>query len=337
MLGSLAAAVLAASASGGCDPPGCSLEVRHEIQVLVPGISRVAVGNPEVLDVRPKLWGFYVTAMKLGVTTILADARGRRLQWTITVVPPKDPKRLVRFEDELPGSRCPAGGVRILSGRDVDGDQILQESEATSSFACRGTPPIGCSLDGDVLVRSQADWQRLVASGCSSLAGNLEIHTASDASMILDARAALETIEGSLSIHGNVELGEGLAALKTVGRLDLHSEAATLAAFPSLRIVRGDLQIQRCDRLEQLEFPSLVSLPGHLHVLSNPRLARLSLPKLTSVRSSLAIAGNPVLTKLSLPSLSSCAELNLEKNPLLPASQRAELQARVRQSARKTR
>src|SRR5688572_9908154 len=48
---------------------------------------------------------------------------------------------IVRMEPEPEGSNCPAGGLSIVTGRDVDGDGVLAEEEvdtADTKYVCHG-------------------------------------------------------------------------------------------------------------------------------------------------------------------------------------------------------
>ena len=39
---------------------------------------------------------------------------------------------LIHLEEEPPGPRCPAGGLRVEAGLDADGDGILSEEEVSA-------------------------------------------------------------------------------------------------------------------------------------------------------------------------------------------------------------
>ena len=76
----------------------------------------------------------------------LRESRGRKAQSARRVRRARQARRrargvnsLIRQDNEPAGANCPAGGVRIESGLDLNGDGILEANEVTeTSYICEG-------------------------------------------------------------------------------------------------------------------------------------------------------------------------------------------------------
>jgi hypothetical protein len=228
-----------------------------------------------------------------------------------------DRRTMSSVEREQPGTQCPAGGQRILTGIDANGDGILEANEVTQvAYVCNGQSAVTCTtLEGSVVIHNSLDWANLVAAGCTRITGTLEIDA--QGAHVLGAPSPLVAV-GSLVVSNNNDVLTTLdfPALTTVaGDLMFESNPPEVAlqrvSFPSLATVGGTLWVTG-SLLTELSFPSLTSVGGDFNLLSNAALARLDLPALATVGGRLWIEDSSSLTSLSgMPRLTSLGGLLL--------------------------
>lgn len=218
-----------------------------------------------------------------------------------------------------PGDPCPAGGQKILTGVDSNGNGSLEPGEVTQiSYVCNGTGAPGCTtLEGSITIRNSFDWTNLVAAGCKRITGRLEI-----------------AAEGAGSLGPPSPLVE-------VGAIEvLPTETLTALDFPALAKVGGEVTISNNPALVRLdlrslatvggrlfladtglrsvELPALTSVGGEAHLWSS-QLARIELPALTTVGEFLSVYEAGYLTTLSVPRLVTAGGVQIGENPALAA------------------
>lgn len=220
---------------------------------------------------------------------------------------------------EAAGEHCPAGGQRILTGIDADGDGQLQAGEVRQvAYVCNRQPPATCTtLEGDVLVRNPFDWANLVQAGCTRITGTLEI--AAPGVTTLGAASPLVQV-GRLEVWASPALTSlRFPALTTI------DDGGILSGFPALtelqlaalaRVGTAGLQISGAPLLTALDLPALTAVEGTLGLYENPRVARVGLPALTTVGDSITLVGMPITT-LRLPALTTAGGLYVGESPSL--------------------
>jgi hypothetical protein len=254
-----------------------------------------------------------------------------------------DPRSLASVAAEPSGDNCPAGGQKIITGIDANGNGILEASEVQQvAYVCNGHSAGTCTtLEGSIVIRNSFDWANLAAAGCTRITGDLEIY-APGAGRFIETSPLVQV--GALSVHGNDLLGGvrfpnlttvdrgmsvtgnpsltelQLPALATVGvdGLILSAEPAmTDLDMPALTAVGGDLDVYGStgSALGRVNLPSLASVGGHALFVSASATS-LRFPSLVSV--GVLVAGfNQNLTELDLPVLETTAGLELDSHPLL--------------------
>ncbi len=232
-----------------------------------------------------------------------------------------DGRSLSSAEPELAGEHCPAGGLRILTGIDADGDGRLEASEVQrTAYVCNRQPPATCTtLEGDVVVRNPFDWANLIQAGCTRITGTLEI-TAPGVTTLGAASPLVQV--GRLEVWASPALTSlRFPSLATV------DDGAILSGFPALtelqlpalaRVGAAGLQVSGAPLLTAIDLPALATVEGTLGLYDNPRVARVSLPALTSVSDSITLVGMPITT-LGLPALATAGGLYVGESPSLTA------------------
>jgi hypothetical protein len=230
-----------------------------------------------------------------------------------------DGRSLSSAEPEAAGDHCPAGGQRILTGIDANGDGLLQPGEVLRiAYVCNRQPPATCTtLEGSVVVRNPFDWANLLQAGCTRITGTLEI--AAPGVTSLGAASPLVQV-GRLEVWGSPDLSS--LRFPTLAAIDdalLVSNAPALAELqlPALaRVGGGGLQVFGAPLLTAIDLPALTTVEGTLQLDGHPRVTRVSLPSLTAVGSSIALAGLGC-TALRLPALTTAVELYVAESPAL--------------------
>jgi hypothetical protein len=216
-----------------------------------------------------------------------------------------DGRALAAVETVTPGDRCPAGGQKILTGVDVNGDGVLQANEVTQiAYVCNGQSAATCTtLEGSITIRNSFDWANLVQAGCQRITGTLEIFAQGATS--LGAPSPLVEV-GALQVHGNDLLTAlDFPALTTVnGDLDLSGNAALTSfnhAFPALAAVHGAIIADDNASLVDADLPALATVEGGIWFHLLPLPGNLSFPALTTVRNGITLDSMAVPGTLSLP------------------------------------
>ena len=230
-------------------------------------------------------------------------------------------RSLSSAEPEAAGDHCPAGGQRILTGVDANGDGLLEASEVLRvAYVCNRQQPATCTtLEGSVVIRNPFDWANLVEAGCTRITGTLEI--AAPGVTVLGAASPLVQV-GRLEVWGSPDLTSlRFPALATVDDGAILSGFRALAdlALPALaRVGGGGLQVSGAPLLTAIDLPALASVEGTLGLYENPRVARVSLPALAAVGDSITLA-DTACTTLRLPALATAGALYVGANPRLAA------------------
>jgi hypothetical protein len=239
---------------------------------------------------------------------------------------------LVRVE-ELPAEfsqDCMQGGIRILAGRDEDGDGVLGEEEVSSEqVQCYSTPqgatgatgPGG--LDSQVLLQAvptQAQdpsspcalggyalisWKDLDADGQFDPPTGLGPEEQLGVTYICNApqgAALVTSIQGSIEVTNSLQLAM-LSGVRTVsGTLTLSIPGIPSISLPALETAQG-LTIGACSGLQTLELPNLAQVTGDFRLENNLSLVSLGqaqgqfAPSLTTV-GNLSITGHPFLQSI---------------------------------------
>lgn len=250
-----------------------------------------------------------------GLATLLAAA----LASSCAAGGQADPRSLSLAGPEPAGDHCPAGGQRILTGIDANGDGRLAPGEILQvAYVCNRQPPATCTtLEGSVVIRNPIDWANLVQAGCTRITGTLEITAPGVTS--LGAASPLAQV-GRLEVWGSPDLSE----LRFPSLLTL-DDGAILSGFPALvelqlpsltRVGAAGLQLSGAPLLTAIDLPALSSVEGSLGLYENPRVTRVSLPALASLGDSFTMVGMP-LTTLRLPALVTAAGLYVGEAPAL--------------------
>jgi hypothetical protein len=177
--------------------------------------------------------------------------------------PQPAPASLTRRDELAAGSQCPAGGVAFHTGRDRDGNGVLDDAEIESTA-------LACSED--------AIWE-----------GDLAVTTAD---LQAGTYAAVRVVTGELRIVG--EGAGALVALEAVGGDVVLRDRAALA-LPSLVSIAGELATD--GSVPSLVAPRLARIGGHL---DTGAMTALALPALQRVA---AIYGSDELVAIDLPAL----------------------------------
>ena len=126
---------------------------------------------------------------------------------------------LIALFDEPAGDNCTYGGTGIQAGVDLDGDDVLDPEEITTTeYVCDGAPGAsvlcpGGVIDGSFTIENATD--AAFIAGCATITGDLRV-TANELTT-LDL-SALTSIGGSLLISDNTALTTlAFSALHSVG------------------------------------------------------------------------------------------------------------------------
>ncbi len=165
---------------------------------------------------------------------------------------------LVRTEPELPGARCPNGGVVVLAGPDLDGDGALADSEVSSSS-------VACAADASrALVRVD-----LEPPGTRCADGGLAVHAGLDD----DGDGALSNPEIDTTTYW---CGAPLVPSVFQGSIQIW-EGMDTRWLDGLQVITGDLTIEWWPN-DTVSLPSLHRIGGTL--TSWPEIRVFDLPEL---------------------------------------------------------
>jgi hypothetical protein len=194
-----------------------------------------------------------------------------------------------------------------------------------------GAPPgVDCEFLSDIDIKTQAEFDDLVAEGCAtidvsvtisgkeiaSLSGLeplrevkgdlvLAVRSVTDASPLVN----LERVEGTLTID---HMGE-------VGKLNLSS----------LSYVGGLFSVSSNAKITELRCPLLVEAVDGLSVVENTALVTISMDKLTTADKLTMFGNGELLTFGGLPSLTTVDFVNISMNAKLPQCEVDDLETRI--------
>lgn len=230
----------------------------------------------------------------------------------------------VRQQPEPAGARCPAGGIAVQAGRDMNGDGQLSHNEAlATTYVCQPT----ATFEGTYEVRDAADLVAL--QSISHIRGGLDI---AGTGLTAVEVPGLVSVEGSLSIRQNPSLTSlKLQGLRSVGEnvIIAHNERLAVlvlgAAGPlpehELRI--NELSVDTNARLQTLFglssvvprrsitlrdnaqltggqlLPYVRELSDYLNVSENPSMESLPFGNLETVGGHVSLYGNGALGSLA--------------------------------------
>jgi hypothetical protein len=178
----------------------------------------------------------------------------------------------VKLSPEPAGARCAAGGTRVVTGEDVNGDgEIGGNGEPTmETFVCQ---PLH-TFSGNYAVKTAADLAAL--QSISHVQGNLTIEGTDLTEVVLPG---LSVVEGQVNLSDNAQL--------------------TRVELPGLRFVGQDLQVSSHPLLETLvlggAWDETLWVETFLHLRSNARLQSLSGLAFVSPRVGLGLEDNDAL------------------------------------------
>jgi hypothetical protein len=191
--------------------------------------------------------------------------------------------------DNMVGTNCPNGGQRIQTGKDTNGNGMLDASEVTNTqYVCNGVVPSTTHF-GSVSISSAAD-----------------VTAAQDYAVIVGALTIEPTFSGMMSLHNlQVVTGPLDAEGDNANSVDLDMPALASAEYIEIEGVAG---------LTALTFDALTSASA-IEVDDMPDLATISVAKLTST--AMDIEDNSALTSVSAPLVATGTEMLVRSNQLL--------------------
>jgi hypothetical protein len=233
-----------------------------------------------------------------------------------------------RQNPEPSGVACPLGGTKVEAGQDLNGNDVLDEAEATATaYLCQPTR----TYDGSYVVKDAADLAAL--QGVTRIHGSLIIQGPQLTDVALPG---LAVVDGTLTIDSNAELTRvDLGRLRFVGdmlnvldnpklaKVALGSSSnerlwvesvLVLARNPALPTLSGlrsvvpreSMVLESNDALQTGTLDFVEALTVGLTVRGNPSLQGLPTPNLQTVGSHVVIANND-----ALPNLQGLAELRI--------------------------
>jgi hypothetical protein len=202
------------------------------------------------------------------------------------------PASLTRQDELVAGERCPAGGTAFHTGRDDDGDGVLDDAEIESTaVAC--TPD--AIWDGDLEITA-ADVEAGTYVTLRVVTGDLRLSGVGPGAL-----AALEAVGGNLAVTDGSALE--LPALVTVAG-DLSAGSAPTLVAPRLERIGGQLSGAMVD----LALPALERAAG---IWLTDRILHIDLPALADVDGVIAVNERAALVRASLPGLISAGAITL--------------------------
>ena len=215
---------------------------------------------------------------------------------------------LVDVQAEPAGSNCAAGGERLSSGLDRNGNGTLDADEvSTTRYLCSARSE--AVHYGDVVLYRAADATAL--DGVEVVVGDLTLLVEDATELTLPS---LQVVSGTLRTSDE-DLGERstvqtlrLSALRSVGTLLLRNADSLQQLEAPLLREANTLEVDYVRSLMQLELPALHAVLT-LQV-SNLELTALRLPTLVRARR-LELYALPRLTTLALGALTEVTELDL--------------------------
>jgi hypothetical protein len=243
-----------------------------------------------------------------------------------------------------PGAQCPAGGARVRSGIDLNGDGRLEDNEVTStSYICNGASASGGSQATLVRVVPEPAGSNCPDGGSAVEAGLdtngdgvLESGEVTSTSYVCDGKAGVlvrvgSEPAGSHCLRGGTVIKSGFDSnhdgvledgevsstsyvcnpvpTALVGDVTI-AAAADVAQLTGVPRVEGSLIVKAPD-LTQLYLPDLVEIVGDFKVTTAANtLAAIRLPRLVTVGGAVDIEASynintPSIAELTLPALRS--------------------------------
>jgi hypothetical protein len=252
---------------------------------------------------------------------------------------------LVRFEAEVAGQRCPAGGVSVQTGLDANGNQVLDDAEVNADqtrFVCNGTSgpaggmgPAGEQGDAGLNALSVVTAEA-AGSNCQYGGARVDVGLDTDADGTLGSseitstryicdRASVDSIYfGDVTIRTQADVAR-LAGIKVIsGTLTLETIPGGVLTLPDLEIVSHSIEFFSqdggsgdLDEVTAVNFPKL-RRAGDISANFNSSLASITAPQLERLNY-LGLSNNSALTTLSFPALAVIDELYMNNNAALVA------------------
>ena len=230
----------------------------------------------------------------------------------------RDHGPLVRVDTEPPGVNCPDGGVAVNTGRDDNGNGVVDDGEIeTTSYVCGGSSPLSCddrhSISGLITVFDSAGFAQLDGVGC--IDRDLVIAGVDDANL---PDLSLEVVTGGITLAGNPELTSlaGLDKITAIGGIYAVQGNVSLADISALGKLRDgpSVIISGNDSLLDLAgLESWIDIAHNLIITNNASLRDLhGLENLTSTTQGVLLRGNRSLASLAaLDQLRSAAAMEI--------------------------
>jgi len=224
---------------------------------------------------------------------------------------------LSRISAEPAGAHCAAGGIAFLTGRDRDGDAVLEDAEVEhAEYEC------GDEIGRSVTVASRGELAAL--SQIRAIGGSLVIvdpGPVPDPGFDEVALPALEQVGGGVRISAIKFLARiALPQLQQVGAATeiVDNSLLTAVAWGQLAQVGGALEISRNPQLTGFDPAQLAWIGGALAITDNVALAVIALPALPAA-GDIHIAGNATLGRIELAALTQATTIAIDDNPWLPS------------------
>lgn len=197
---------------------------------------------------------------------------------------------------------------------EIKGSLVLGSLSGTTEDPIKDLSPLSniTNVRYDIVINTSLDATSLVGLDNIVSAGGLTIGTAAVASNPQNGMAiVLSSLEslGQLQINSSQVTSLLLPKLKTVGNVYIDANMLSTTDFSSLEVCDGHFIVKATTAntyLTTLALPSLKQVRGNMQIEKYTKVMTLSLPKLTTVEGSIALTTLSAVTVLSLPELSQC-------------------------------
>ena len=257
--------------------------------------------------------------------------------WTVLAGCGEGAHGVLERSDPASAVDCPYGGAIVSSGRDDNGDGMLQDSEvAIRTPVCNPVPlpapeiairiafePPGphCSAGGTAVASGLDENGNHVLDDAEVARVDYLCHQAVITRIAAEPAGANCSEGGVAFLAGTDRDGDGVlddaeiedrefACGDIVTRDVVIHSAIEAAALAPIRVITGGLTVQ-LTTLRTLSLPQLERLGGSLRVLDNAQLTQLSLPALQAVDGDIVLTSDG-LTAVDCPQLARAASLDLE-------------------------
>jgi hypothetical protein len=256
---------------------------------------------------------------------------------------PAEAPPVVARTEAADAATCPAGGARVLSGPDRDGDGTLDDDEVTTRTAVCSSAPVVVRVGVEPPGGNCEHGGGVVASGPDRDGdGDLDDDEVATVDYVCDdailTRLDAEP-EGARCAGGGVVFrtgrdrdGDGSLDDTEVDDVEVDcseflsrdyiavESAADLAALSQVRAIRGTLVVRDGADITAAELPRLEHV-GALFIARLPSATRVALPALMTIDHDLSLLGNPALTAVDAPELDQIGgDVTIEGNAALAGS-----------------